>query len=136
MDPNILKNQLNLHFLHLFKELNQSEQATSCEHMENLLSLMEFLSLNEEKTTNLPLVEQFKQKFNSFSIFTVRQDFKRSHYATCLYELISYLTQNFERLSCNQAKFNRLKTAILNLITCTNFSDTFNVLYDFSINLK
>lgn len=136
MDSNLLRNQLNLHFLHLFKELNQSDQTRSAENLENLTDLIEFLSSNEEKTTSLPLVEQFKQKFDSFSMFAVRQEFKRSLYSTSLYELVSYLSQNFERLSSNQAKFHAFKTTLLNVITRTNFSDTFNVLYDFSINLK
>ena len=137
METNLLRNKLNLHILHLFKELNQSNEATSWDNLETLSDLIEFLSSNEEKTTtSMPHVEQFKHRFDSFSMFAVRQEFKRSLYSTSLYELISYLSQNFERLASNQVKFNRLKTAILSVITWTNFSDTFNVLYDFSINLK
>ncbi len=114
-----LKLKLQFYFVKQFKILQtESDLKGTIDFLEQLLFI---LNLSD---SNL----QIEQQFGNISINSVQKEFKDSFYLICFKEILKNL--KFEN-NHNQFSLLTIKTLLVKIMSETNFSDSFNVLYEF-----
>lgn len=123
-----LKTKLQLFVIRNIKLIQTNDYSTT-----TLIELLELVSyLTGFTDTNI----KFQSQFESYSISSIRTEFNASLYSFCLKEILTNL--NLTRLS-NTTTTNdlkQIKTMLIDIISATNFTDSFNVLYDLSVSSK
>lgn len=120
-----LRAKSQLYFIRHLKVLKNPECTLSDVH--SLIEQIAFLvNLTSSNT-------QLENEFNLFSIDLLKLEFKNNLYSICLKEIIS--TVNVDKKS-ERVTLQQVKTLLIKIMNVTNFSDSFNILYDLCTSLK
>ncbi len=118
------------YFVHALKVLHSPE--CSLAHVYSILEQMAFLV--NISTDN----SEIQSHFNEFSIQLLRSEFKSNMFKVCFKEIVA----NFEKFlgkvttSNKEVGLQQVKSLIVQIMTSTNFSDSFSILYDQCTTLK
>jgi hypothetical protein len=122
--------KLQFHFAHALKVLNSLQ--CSLEQVHSILEQIAFLV--DLTTANTEIQRQFSE----FSLESLKSEFKLTLYKVSFSEVLS----NFEKFlgknttTRERTDLQQIKSLIVQIMTSTNFSDSFNILYDICTSLK
>jgi hypothetical protein len=121
------KFKLQLFVINKIKSIKHTESQLDESYC--LLEQMSFLvNLNECN-------QEIENNFATFSMSQIKSEFKTSFYQICLKELLINL--DVTKKSDNQnVTLDGIKNQLIQIISSTNYSDSFNVLYDLCTGLK
>lgn len=122
---NELRIKLQLYLLQKIRNLKSSE--SSLNHTMSLVDIMAFL-VGATKT-NTELEQQFRISTQS----SIQAEFKKSYYQICFKEVLINL--EFTIMTEN-VTLQAIKERLIQIMEITNFSDSFNTLYELSTGLR
>lgn len=111
----LLRNKLQLY---LIKKLKSSKNSP--DELSQLISFV--LSLFEISSNN-----ELNVEFSEFSMQSIRSEFSKYFYPKILNEILNIIFSN------NISSSHYIASQLVKLISLTNFSDTFSLLYDFCV---
>jgi hypothetical protein len=140
-----LKIKLQFYLVNCVKLLNENNPShlndndVTLEKFNHLLGVIEYiLGLNRNQSD---IKEELLTRFPVDSIDSIRSELTTTNlYSLCLNQLLSKLNltkcliTNKQRYSSQQ--FELFKKSIITIIKTTNFTDSFNVIYDLCTTLK
>jgi hypothetical protein len=127
---NEIETRLKLYFIHKLKQLSNE---FSFKYLNDLLKLLDYIIDSESNYIN----QDFSDKFlSNDSISTIRHIFLQqsptSIYSICLNDILGSLSN----LSSHDVNLQSIKNMLIKIITSTNYSETFEILYDYCSNLR
>jgi len=122
--------KLQFHFAHALKVLNNPQCS-----LEQVYSILEQIAFLVDLT---PANTEIQRQFSEFSLESLKSEFKLNLYKVSFSEILS----NFEKFlgknttTRERTDLQQIKSLIVQIMTSTNFSDSFNILYDICTSLK
>lgn len=114
-----LRVKLQLYLTQCLKCLQESSSQT-----------LDFIGLVEYLIGLVDTHTQFQTQFAFYSIDSVRREFKRSFYSICFREILVSLN------SASGHELKKIKTILIKIIGSSNFTDSFNILYEFCVHSR
>lgn len=128
MNLESLKSKLQMHIIRNIKLIQNNDYSTTT--LINLLELVSYLTgINDSNS-------QFQAEFHAYSISSIRGEFRSSLYLFCLKEILVNLNPIRLGSSVNNDDLKKIKSMIVDIICTSNFADSFNVLYELSVNAQ
>jgi hypothetical protein len=130
LDETTLRSKLQLYLAQFIKCVQNRGGEDANSPVNDLIYLVEYLI---GLKNNHP---EFQIHFASYSVDSIRNEFKRSFYFICFKEIL--FTLNIAKLinSSNSQELKNIKTVLTKVISTTNFTDSFSILYDLCIDTK
>ena len=129
-EPTTLRIKLQLYLTQFLKCVQNSSGEDVSSQLNDLILLVEYLI--GLKNIN----PSFETQFDSYSIDSVRNEFKRSFYSICFKEILVNLNIAKLNNSNNSHELKNIKMTLIKIMSTTNFTDSFSILYDICINSK
>ena len=131
-----LKTKLQLYFVQKIKDLNSDSQS-SLKNTFQFACLIECI-VGKESDNREEVFDEFLTHFSSYSLNEIKNEFQKSFYSICLHEMLSSIDGFNAKRTDSEANISvqDVKNSILKIITATNYSDSFKVIYEFCVNLK
>lgn len=127
IEKDALRPKLQMYFIQRLKFVNEAGHSNL-----KLLQTIEFiLGVNDDAADNCHFLEDFPP--SKFLGADIRHEFLRSFYSICLQQILANLTVAKE---ADTSIFEQIKSSILKIISHSNYSDSFNVIYDLCTTLK
>lgn len=150
-----LRSKLQLYVLNSLKSLQNTvndSNSSSIRNIYRLLTIVDFivcsrspssqqgLGLDEKRNKKEEILNEFQLDFKEYSKASLRSEFMRSFYSTCLSQLLSNFNPNLytndNNNNKNEDNYKSSKDLFLNIMSNACFTDTFNVIYDMSLSLR
>lgn len=143
-----LKPKLQIYLLRKIKELNTD---TNLNEIYKFLCTIEYIidTNNPAKQNENLIFDDFRSQFSNYAPNAIKDEFKKSFYSICLNEILANLNVNYlnskksqeeeekeEAKNSNNTNMQSVKNSILSIISSTNYSDSFSIIYDFCVSLK
>ena len=132
-----LKPKLQLYLIQRIKNIkNDTNRLESLIRFSYLVEcFVENCSDTKQDDNRKEALSELRDNFSSYSLNEVVKEFKTSFYSFCLNEILDNLNEA-SKISSSQHNFQELKESILTIIRSTNYTDSFNLIYDYCVNLK
>ena len=130
-----LRLKLQFYFIRELKVLKQSQ--CTLEQVHAILEQIAFL-VNILNTSNAEIEREFIANNNLFSgIDALRNEFKNLNlYQICFKEILVNFNFVINVSEEGKVSLKQVKNQLIQIMSVTNFSDSFNVLYDLCTSLK
>lgn len=121
------KVKLQFYFISKIKSLKQPESPLDETHslLEQMAYLVNLRDFNQE----------LERQFEAFSMARIKAEFKGGFYQICLKELLANLDVT-KKSACEHVTLEAIRNLFIHIISKTNYSDSFNVLYDLCTGLR
>jgi hypothetical protein len=137
-----LKSKLQLYLIQKIKNIKLQIESNRLEEIFRFACLIECFVENSADTRQddfrKEVYSEFNIQFSSYSLSEVKKEFKTSFYSICLNDVLANLDEASKNSAFHSStiNFQELKSSILRIIQSTNYSNSFDVIYDYCVNLK